>query len=440
MRVAYWLVAASSLGLLACDQDLNQAPLNTPLLSATGSPGQGIFSNFEPLTSPAACVAPPSTLGGFSTYQPFALPVGFTQTILASEQEDFIPVAGTGANLPDMATLNETGSAAGRYLYRTHEVGSNGAVTVTDLETGATSLADQAVHYERLDGIVWSPWRTVLFAEETKDALLPDPHAPDALRGMVYEYDPATGVSTVLPAVGSRSHEGLRFDAQGNLYGISESSPGEILEGIELSGGIFKFVPGRSGDLSSGQLYALKVLDASRTGEAEWVPLDRDLVRTDSDAAAVAAEATAWARPEDVEIATSTGNAQSGQQVMFVAVTGENLILRIELDGDRAFVSNYVQGVTGFDTPDNLALDPHGNLYIAEDNGPGDLWVARAGGGSAAVAGAVVRFASLADCAAEPTGIYFDRDGETLFVHVQHAGGALGNDLAVAISRTGPTE
>jgi hypothetical protein len=101
-----------------------------------------------------------------------------------------------------------------------------------------------------------------------------------------------------------------------------------VLDGVTLSGGIFKFVPDRRGDLSSGQLYALKVLDASRTGQAEWVALDRDLSRIDSDAAAVAAGATGWARPEDVEIGASTGNNPGGP-VLYVAVTGENLVLRI---------------------------------------------------------------------------------------------------------------
>ena len=47
----------------------------------------------------------------------------------------------------------------------------------------------------------------------------------------------------------------------------------------------------------------------------------------------------------------------------------------------------------------------------------------------------VVRFASLSDCSAEPTGAYFDRTGKVMYVHVQHAGGALGNDLLVAITR-----
>ncbi len=68
----------------------------------------------------------------------------------------------------------------------------------------------------------------------------------------------------------------------------------------------------------------------------------------------------------------------------------------------------------------------------------------------------MVRFASLTDCAAEPTGIYFKMTGrgtgtgndnatgdaaagvnensETLFVNLQHRGGD-GRDLAVAITQ-----
>jgi hypothetical protein len=89
------------------------------------------------VTHETACVAPPTTLAGYATYQPFISREGYTQTIVATEVGDFIPVTGSGAGNPDMNTLNETGPLAGRFLYRTHEVGSNGAVTITDLETGA---------------------------------------------------------------------------------------------------------------------------------------------------------------------------------------------------------------------------------------------------------------------------------------------------------------
>ena len=77
-------------------------------------------------------------------------------------------------------------------------------------------------------------------------------------------------------------------------------------------------------------------------------------------------------------------------------------------------------------------------MYIAEDASAGDIWVARRTGGPSATAQEVVRFASLSDCSAEPTGIYFDRAGKILFVNVQHAGGALANDLTMGITKSQP--
>lgn len=401
-----------------------------PFLSS--SPAQ--FGNFTPLPSSASCIAPPSTLAGFATYQPFVLPAGYTQTIVADQATDFSPVAGSGGDLPDMNTLNESGPQAGRYLYRTHETGSNGAVTVLDRSTGVVSLVDQASHYEALDGIVWTPWNTLLFAEERIVASFKDPRVPNAVGGLVYEWDPVTHTTRPLPAVGARSHEGLRFDAQGNLYGISETNPNAT-----QSGAIYKFVPDRRGDLSSGQLYALKVLDgATRTGEATWMPLDRDLVQINSDLAAIQVGATGWGRPEDLEINTAAGNVAGGAQILFVASTSEDLVLRIELRGDKAWVSNFVQNgvnVSGLDNPDNLAIDNQGTLYIIEDNGPSDIWAVRHSGRPELVASEVVRFASLSDCSAESTGLYFDRDGGSAWVHVQHAGGPLSNDLLVEIRK-----
>jgi hypothetical protein len=422
------VLAAVALG--ACQDGPTDSAAASPVLAASARQ----FADFDGLDASAACVAPPSTLAGFDNYQPFVLPAGYEQRILADEATDFQPVAGTGGNLPDMLTLNETGSRAGRYLYRTHEVGSNGAVTVYDRVTGVVTLVDQASHYEALDGIVWTPWHTLLFAEERIAASFKDPRVPAAVGGLVYEWDPRTQTTRPLPAIGPRSHEGLRFDPQGNLYGISESTP----NGTTQSGAIYKFVPDRRGDLTSGQLYALKVLDASRTGEAVWVPLDRTQSQVNSDVAAIEAGATGWARPEDIEINTATGNVAGGARVMYVAVTGEALVLRIELDGNRAYVSNFVkegQNVTGLNNPDNLAIDNQGTLYIIEDNGPGDVWAVRHQGRPERVAGEVVRFASLSDCAAEPTGLYFDRDGKTAWVHVQHAGGALQNDLLMEITK-----
>ena len=433
-----FLSGASAAALILLFTGCENEPTTTTIESLPGpslssSPNQ--FSNFEPLAASAACVTPPAVLADFATYQPFVLPTGYQQSILADEVTDFFPVAGTGANLPDMNTLNESGPDAGRFLYRTHEVGSNGAVTVLDLVTGIVSLVDQQSHYEALDGIAWTPANTLIFAEERIVASFKDPRVPDAVGGLVYEWNPVTRTTRPLPAVGARSHEGLRFDAQGNLYGISESNP----DGVTLSGAIYKFVPDKRGDLSSGQLYALKVLDAAtRTGDAVWVPLDRELSQINSDLAAIQAGATGWGRPEDIEISSASGNLAGGPQLMFITSTTEELVLRIELKGDQAFVSNFIQqgvNVQGLDNPDNLAIDNQGTLYVIEDNGPGDIWAVRQAGSVGLVATEVLRFASLSDCSAEPTGLYFARDGKTAWVHIQHAGGTLQNDLLVELRK-----
>src|SRR6185436_1188998 len=138
-----------------------------------------------------------------------------------------------------MTTTNETGLQAKRYMFRTHEVGSNGSVSITDLVTGQTRTLVQRSDWESLDGIAWTPWGTLLFSEETNAAGRRDPNVPQAVAGLVYEIvfdknDPTvvTGVFA-RPALGSKSHEGMNFDWEGNVYSISERTPGYI----------FKFTP-----------------------------------------------------------------------------------------------------------------------------------------------------------------------------------------------------
>jgi secreted PhoX family phosphatase len=379
-----------------------------------------------------------------------------------------------------MHVLNETGPSAGRFLYHTHETLENGQVTVTDLRNNTTRVLAQRADWNRLDGIVWTPWRTLLVTEEMRPLRtpsLPDPNNPLALAGLVYEVDPKTGESIARPALGAKAHEGIRFDSRGNIYGISETAPSTVLGGVARPGGyIFKFTPDRPGDLRTGQLYALKIVHdfGERTGEAIWLPLNRAAVRIDADAEATRVGATGYARPEDVETATSTGNDVNPGENLYVAVTDENRVLKVTLNDDddddhrgrerdgnddrrgddrrrgdrqqRAFVSDYVRagvnapGATSavnnrFSNPDNLALDKAGNLFITEDttNEVGmDIWVASPSRRGSDLSARVVRFASLADCSAEPSGVYFDLDGDTLYVHTLHRDG---QDLSVAITQ-----
>ncbi len=451
MRPLSALVIFTSVGVLsACTDPHTTLIAEEPAASYDLAANSGVFStppSIVPFTGDAACLDNGQIVND-PTNEPFQLPSGWTQKII-TYQGDF-PTTNTEVNF-DMLTLNETGPMAGRYLYRTHEVDDYAALSRVDLMTGVSTLVAERQDWESFDGLVWTPWRTVLMAEEVITASFRDPQYPNIERGLIYEYDPASGKVTPRPAVGARSHEGMRFDSRGNLYGISESRgianagrPGE-------SGAIFKFVPKRERDLSEGTLYALKVDDGVlRTGTARWVKLDLDPTTFDSDAAAQAVGATGWDRPEDIEIVR-----QGGQEIMYVAVTessnlpkNNGVVLKIVLQNDnRAMVSNYIEpGVNvagevadpvwgndaglGFDDPDNVEVLPNGDVLINEDDSPSDTWIAR---GSGPMATTVVEFSRLLDCGAETTGVYWDKFRKVLYMNSQHAALNGSRDLTVAI-------
>lgn len=352
--------------------------------------------------------------------EPFSIPAGYTQTLLADET--LLDIYAGADDLTDMNTVNETGRQAGRFLYRTHEVGSNGAVSVVDLKTGETTVIAQRADWRRLDGLRWTPWGTLLFAEETTG-------------GRVFEafLDPAN------PAVVTRveerrelgilRHEGIEALADGTVFVIDELNGGSI----------FKFEPTVRGDLSDGQLYALKLTGLTdeqqrwssstfnqKVGAFEWIALDMDQVVVDADAAANAVSATEFGRPEDVEVIGST---------LYVANTSEDRVVAIDLN--RNELSSFVQAgvnvpvenagarVTGFNNPDNLAQGPDGRLWISEDNYLSDVWVAGLDRNQDGAADNVELFASIKDTGAEISGIYFGKDPKTLFLNIQHPDKAL---------------
>ena len=381
--------------------------------------------------------------------QPHLIPEGFVMFKVSDETD--LNIYGTGdgrdpADRTDMNTVNETGRQAGRFLYRTHEVDECGAVSVVDLQSGAAKVIAQARNCVAaspaigpqfpeltrggdLDGIRWTPWGTVLFAEE-------DP------QGRLYELyldkkDPSVAVEVKdRPAVGRIRHEGIEVGADGAVYVIDELNGGSI----------FRFVPVVYGDLSSGQLYALKLTgltDAEQaygighphTGPFEWVALDPDLVHHDAKGAADLVNATEYGRPEDVE---AIG------QVLYVAETSEDRVLAVDLN--RQVVTAFVtagdnapaEGNPNFNNPDNLAQGPDGRLWIVEDATGSDIWVADKDLDNVGKADAVHLFAAMVDSGAEGTGICFGKDPHTLFVNVQHAAKEFA-DGTWAITNRNPT-
>ena len=208
-----------------------------------------------------------------------------------------------------------------------------------------------------------------------------------------------------LSKVPATSHEGLRFDKDGVLYFIDEFN----------SGSIYKYVPTVKGNLGNGQSFVLRVtgytgnvtlnwdalLSSPRVGAATWVPITdvngNKITTADpfqfnstigSGARDVADEVlgTPYGRPEDMVISTDN----LGRELLYFTATSENAVYTVVLLSNltaevKVFCDRNTtniatgQAVGGnFSSPDNLAIDFQGTIYVVEDQGPpvSDIWQA----------------------------------------------------------------
>ncbi len=415
-----------------------------PVLLAAGAQahaaGNTLFDEVLPLTVPSVPVPVGSPLEKTHAFVLSGGPgVVLTQQSVASRD-----TLGSLGNINvgrdwDMIDTNRTGPDAGRYLFMpfepSNQAGPNtgsGALRFDKLTGTATTIVPVGTqNWQRGDASRWTPWGGWLSGEENFSATT-------AGTGRLFEVtNPLTATATtlsdgngnlvqrnsVLPLV---SHEGLAFDRQNNLYFIDENS----------SGSFYKFTSANpnagSGDefFAAGTVSALKVgagNNSSVAGSFVWADLDITGPNADGRALADAVGATAFNRPEDMEI-TRLAN---GDEAIVFAATGTHDVWIVNLASgavDQFVTRNTVNLATGetvgsaFTSPDNIAIDADGNFYIVEDQGTpnADIWRV-VDANKDGVAEGVVRWAGLQVQGAEPTGLFFDPfDPNTAWVNVQH--------------------
>jgi secreted PhoX family phosphatase len=150
---------------------------------------------------------------------------------------------------------------------------------------------------------------------------------------------------------------------------------------------------------------------------------------------------TPYGRPEDLTVNTLA----NGNEAVYWATTSENIVYYVDLGTNMVgeYVNSHVtpdlvgnnpvgQGSSdsdyGLDDPDNLAADAAGNIFIIEDENPGDVFMA-VDADKDGMAESVSLFASLGKYGSEPTGFKVDpRDPLTWYVNIQHPSAHGNND------------
>ncbi len=431
----------------------------------TASAGTDVF--FNPLTQSAAVAQTANHVNEKNS--PWQVPAGVTyknltslHEIEADVQQSSVRVPGLGsvASMTDMSAFDATG----HYLFIPHETKYGAGLTRYDIMADkATNIfkgdmggkeGDWSADFGALDPATWTPKNTLLIAEEWSG------------QGRLFEVvnpmaDVANGEAVILNEltnVPNVSHEGLRLNHSGSaIYFIDE----------DRSGSIYKYVPSVHGDYSKGQTFVLSVdgftgdasakagkypnnNPAERSGPATWVAMTDvngnalttiDLFanekltdgRRAGRAAADELNATPYRRPEDIEV----GYLKNGHEVLYFTATEELGVYSVEelghgkamvrLAADESTIKNlgYPATTAHVTSPDNLAQDALGNIYIVEDwpNGSGiggDIWFMRDTNGDG-VAESLDHFMSLQVKGAENTGMIFNPANPTQFViNVQH--------------------
>lgn len=424
------------------------------LLSTTSTAfAQTYFDEFTPLSTSQTSALPAAAPIKLSS-------PNFSQVTLANRANQNALTPGQDSGNWDMITANETGADAGRYLFMPFETGTGGVMRV-DLQDSnyntrtTTIVAPGSQGFVSGDASRWTPWGSYVTAEES--------WGTGSTKGRLFEVtNPTTAGQftgtfiqrSIIPRV---SHEGLAFDQNKSMYFIDELNGGSIYKYVSANPN----ATNGNDYFAAGQTFAAKVNggnNANAVGAIAWEAI------TDVNGAALAGvstvlgdgsidgrvtantvKATDYQRPEDLDIKLLA----NGQEVLFIATTTTNEVYSFNLDTGMAslfastatidLATGLAVGAGSFTSPDNLAIDAEGNVYIIEDrNGAvdDDIWFAKDinNDGDLLDAGeGLARWASNGTPGSEFTGLYFDKfKPNVAYVNIQHP--STGDDRLVMLS------
>uniref|UniRef100_UPI0025E95F01 alkaline phosphatase PhoX n=1 Tax=uncultured Chryseobacterium sp. TaxID=259322 RepID=UPI0025E95F01 len=286
-----------------------------------------------------------------------------------------------------------------------------------------------------------TPWGTVITAEESVTSS--DVNG-DGLRdyGWLVEIDPATaqvisqnadGSKGKLWQMGIMNHENVVINNAGTVAYYGEDG------GTHM---VYKFVMDTPNNLSSGNLYVLKLDQGLSNGDpvattATWIQVPNK-TKADQNSTTSLAQSlggTSFNGIEDVDISPLDGK-------IYFTAKGLNKVYRLQDNGTTASqVETFVGGLSTnytFDTAqgtkteawgdgnDNLTFDELGNLWVLQDGGKNYIWVIAPDHTQASPK--VKLFASM-PAGSEPTGLTFTPDHKFGFFSVQHPDSTISTDV-----------
>lgn len=327
---------------------------------------------------------------------------------------------------------NPGGPAAGfdygrRFLFQGHENGHDLAyitrvnLDVADPRHRITLLTpvggDGKTHFNSIDGSAWNPiTRTLLFTQEA------------GANGGVIEIgaDWGSTARTLHGSIGHGGYEGIHPDDKGNLLiiedaggtsvNVNPADPTSAKTARVPNSYVYRFVPASPADLTAGKLQALQVSIGSQpvtyvaidavhpSGDAfsanqlalhklgthwpvKWVTVHDTAVDGtadfDANAAARAAGATPFKRPENAQFLPGSGfqtfffdttgdtDINSGNQGALAVRGAWASLFRVDLDASRdtGTISIFYRGDSEHAAFDNLAFANSRFLLVAEDRG-----------------------------------------------------------------------